>query len=113
MKALIKIVIGVLVIVACFNAARAALTDYQFTDAVHQGLLFDTRATDDEVVEMVLKLAAEYELPMSAEDVSIRWAGQELHVDMTYTTNVVLVPGVFGQDWTFTPTTSVRRLAAR
>lgn len=111
MKALIKIVVGALVIVACVNAGRATFTDYQFTDAVHAALLFDADATEDEVVEMVVKLAGQYELPMTADDVRVRWVGQELHVDMTYTTTVVLVPGVYGQDWTFTPTTSVRRLA--
>lgn len=110
MKALLKIIIGAVVVVACFNAARAAFADYQFTDAVHEGLLFDTQATDEEVVEMVVKLASQHEIPLNAEDVNVRWVGQELHVDMTYTTNVVLVPGVFAKDWTFAPTTSVRRI---
>jgi hypothetical protein len=110
MKSLIKIIIGILVIVACANATRAALADYQFKDAVHEALLFDSRATPDEVVEMVVKLAAQHDIPLAAEDVDVRLAGQELRVNMTYTTNVVLVPGVFAKDWTFSPSTSVRRL---
>ncbi len=111
MKALIKIIIGAVIILACFNAGRAALVDYQFTDAVREGLLFDARATDEEVVDMVVKLAGQHEIPMTEEDVTVRWVGQELHVDMTYTASVVLIPGVFAQDWTFSPSTSVRRLA--
>ncbi|HWI17755.1 MAG TPA: hypothetical protein VNT81_08410 [Vicinamibacterales bacterium] len=111
MKSLIKIVIGILVLVACANATRAAFSDYQFKDAVHEALLFDTRATPEEVVDTVMKLAAEYEIPLNAEDVSARMVGQDMRVDMTYTTNVVLVPGVFSRDWTFSPSTSVRRLA--
>lgn len=111
MKALIKIIIGAVVVLASVNAARAAFADYQFTDSVHEALLFDSNASDDEVVDAVVKLATEQEIPLTANDVKVRWVGSELHVDMTYTTNVVLVPGVFAQDWTFTPTTSVRRLA--
>jgi hypothetical protein len=111
MKSLIKIVIGVAVIVACANATRAALADYQFTDAVHEGLLFDNRATAEEVVDMVVKLAAQHEIPLEAENVTVRMIGQELRVDMSYTANVVLIPGVFAKDWTFTPSTSARRLA--
>lgn len=111
MKALVKIVIGAVVVVACVNAARAAFADYQFTDSVHEALLFDTNASEDEVVGMVVKLADEQAIPLTAEDVKVRWVGPELHVDMSYTTNVVLVPGVYARDWTFSPTTSVRRLA--
>lgn len=110
MKALIKIILGLLVIVSCFNATRAAFTEYQFQDAVHEGLLFDTGASDSEVVDMVLRLASEYEIPIEADGVSVRLIGQERRVDMTYTTNVVLVPGVFSKEWTFTPSTSVRLL---
>ena len=36
--------------------------------------------------------------------------GQEVQVAMSYTTNVVLVPGVFQRDWTFNPSTSTRIL---
>jgi hypothetical protein len=110
MKALFKIIIGLAVLVASVNATRAAFADYQFTDAVHEGLLFDSQATGDQVVEMVVRLANQYEIPLTAEDVRVRTVGQELRVDMTYTTDVVLIPGVFSKEWTFTPSTSVRRL---
>ena len=111
MKALIKIIIGAAILVACVNATRAAFADDQFTDAVHEALLFDSRLSDEEVVDLLMKLATQYEIPLAEEDVKVRWVGPELNVDMTYTTNVVLLPGVFARDWTFSPTTSVRRLA--
>jgi len=113
MKALIKIVIGLLVLLATVNATRAAFNDYQFTDAVHQGLLFDSTASQEDVVDMVVKLAGDYEIPLSAEDVRVRLIGQEKYVDMSYTTDVVLIPGMFSREWTFTPSTSVRVLAVR
>lgn len=110
MKTIIKIVIAIALLTASFNAARASLNNYQFQDAVHEGLLFDQRATDPQIVAMVMKLANEYAIPMNPDDISIRMVGADLHVDMSYTTNVVLVPGVFARDWTFTPATSSRML---
>ncbi len=108
MKTIIKILVALVILTACFNASRAALNNYQFEDAVHQGLIFDSRANDDEIVEMIEKLAAAYDIPIALEDIRIRQAGQDVQVQMSYTTNVVLVPGIFQRDWTFTPSTSTR-----
>jgi len=111
MKAIVKIVLSLAVVVACFNAARAASNDFQFQDAVHAGLLFDSRASDEAIVEMVMKLASDYEIPLAAEDIDVRRVHSDLIVDMAYVSNVVLIPGIYAQDWTFTPSTSTRVLA--
>ena len=108
MKTIIKILAALAILTACFNASRAALNNYQFEDAVHQGLIFDSRANDEEIVEMIEKVALVYDIPIAKEDIQIRQAGQDVHVDMSYTTNVVFVPGIFQRDWTFTPSTSTR-----
>jgi hypothetical protein len=110
MKTLIKIVVSLFILTACFNAGRVALNNYAFEDAVHEGLLFDQRATDAEIVDMVMKLANEYLIPIDPEDIKIRQVGQDVIVDMSYTVNVVLVPSVLERDWTFTPSTSTRML---
>jgi hypothetical protein len=110
MKTIIKIVVGLAIITASFNAARAAFADYQFQDAVQQGLLFNPRAQDAEIVAMVLKMAQEFEVPIDADGITVHMVGQDRRVDMSYTTNVVLVPGVFGTDWTFEPYASTRIL---
>jgi len=110
MKTIIKIIVTLLVLTACFNAGRASFANYQFEDAVHEGLLFDARATDKEVVDMITKLAADYEIPLDPANIEIKQVGQDIRVEMSYTKNVVLVPGVFARDWTFTPSTSTRML---
>jgi hypothetical protein len=110
MKTIIKILIAVAILTACFNASRAALNNYQFQDAVHEGLLFDGRANDAEIVEMVTKLAAAHDVPIDPADIKIRQVGQDIHIDMSYTRNVVLVPSVFARDWTFRPSTSTKLL---
>lgn len=108
MKAIVKIVLSIMVITACVNAGRAAFADYQFQDAVHESLLFAPRATDEEITEMVMKIAAEQDVPIAAEDITVRRGPQQVTIQMTYTSNVVLIPGVFAQDWTFTPSAETR-----
>lgn len=111
MKAIIKIVLAIVVVVGAVNAARAAFNDYQFQDAVHESLLFNPRQSDAEIVAMVTKLADQYNIPVAEEDIAIERRNTDLRVDFPYTTNVVLIPGVFAKDWTFSPSASTRFFA--
>ena len=108
MKTLFKIVLAIVVITAAFQGARAALANYQFEDAVHEGLLFNPRASESEIIDMVLKTALEYDLPVEARNVTVREARQDLIVEITYTTQINLVPGVYAMDFTFHPNTSTK-----
>ena len=110
MKTLIKIVVSLILITAMFNAGAAAFNNYSFEDAVHEGLLFDPNASDTAIVDMVMKLAAEFNVPLDPNNIQISSRGQDLMVGMSYTDTVVLVPGVFQRDWTFEPSTSTRLL---
>lgn len=110
MKTIIKIVLAILVITICFNVGSAILGKSQFEDAVKQALLFDPRASDEEIVTAVMKIADEFEVPLDAKDITIHQAGSDVIVDMSYTQTVTLVPGLFSHDWTFTPSASTRIL---
>jgi hypothetical protein len=110
MKTIIKVVVSLFLITAMFNAGRAAFNNYSFEDAVHEGLLFDPNATDEKIVDMVVKLARDFEVPLDPKDIQISSRGQDLMVNMSYTDTVVLVPGVLQRDWTFEPSTSTRLL---
>jgi len=110
MKTIIKILLSLAFLTAMFNAGRAAFNNYAFEDAVHEGLLFNPRATDAEIVAMVLKLGQEFDVPIEPADVKINSRGSDLIVFMSYTDTVALIPGVFEREWTFTPQTSTRLL---
>lgn len=110
MKTIIKIVVSLFLITCMFNAGRAAVNNYSFEDAIHEGLLFEPNANDEKIVDMVMKLAREYDVPLDPNDIQISNHGQDLMVSMSYTDTVVLVPGVFQRDWTFEPSTSTRLL---
>jgi hypothetical protein len=110
MKAIIKIVVAILFITVCFNASRAILGNSQFEDAVKQALLFDPRASDEEIVTAVTKIADEFDVPLDPKDIEIKMEGSDVVVNMSYTQTVVLVPGLFSRDWNFTPSASTRIL---
>ena len=112
MKTIIKLVITLLLLTCCFQAARYAFNNFQFEDAVQQRLLFDTRASDPEVVNTVLRIAREYSIPeLKEDDISVQMIGQDRVVDMPYTVSIPLLPGVWQYPWRFTPKASTRMLS--
>lgn len=111
MKTLFKVGTTLVILTMCFQAGRYYLNNFQFEDAAQQRLLFETRATDSQIVDIVLKLANEYQLPLKEQDVSVRMVGQDRVVEMEYTENVPLLPGIFSYPWKFTPRTSTRMLS--
>jgi hypothetical protein len=110
MKTIIKIVITLVVLTACFQAARYALNNFQFEDAVQQRLLFDTKASDAEVVTTVLRIAREYSIVIEEDDVDVQMVGMDRVVDMPYTVTIPLLPGIWDYPWRFTPKASTRML---
>jgi hypothetical protein len=112
-KTIIKILLALVILTACFNAGWAAFNNFQFEDAAQQALLFESRAEDEEVVGIVMKIAAEYAVPLDESGIDVRLVGMDRVVNMTYTTDIALVPGVYSTEWTFTPRTSTRLLTTK
>ena len=110
MKTIFKIAVGFVLMMAAFNACRAVLADYQFQDEVEQAMLFDPRATEEELTSTIMKIAAEYSVPLEENNIVIKMVGQDVRAEMTYTTSIMLIPGLVSKDWTFTPTASARIL---
>jgi hypothetical protein len=111
MKTIFKIAVTLAILTSCFNAGRYYLNNFQFEDAAQQRLLFETRANDAEVVNIVLKIANEYQIPLVADDVSVRMVGTDRIVEMEYEENVPLLPGIYSHKWKFTPRTSTKMLS--
>ena len=113
MKTIIKIAISAVIIFGCFNVAMALMQEYRFEDKVHDALLFDARMTDAEIVKMVMEIAAEYDIPIQPSDIDIANVGQDIRVNMSYTTDVKIIPGVISYPWTFSPSASTRILVGK
>ena len=110
MKTIVKILITLVILTACFNASRAAMNNYTFEDSLKELLLHDQRATDKEIVAAVMKLSNEYDLAVDPKEINIHQVGQDVVVDLSYTKNVMLIPGFFSREWTFTPSASTKIL---
>ncbi len=110
MTTIIKLVLALALLTAAFQGARAMMSNYQFEDAVEQALLFAPNASDAEVTQQVMTLAADYGLPVAAEDITVNQRGADRIVDVSYTTDVPFIPGIITQPLTFHPSASVRLL---
>ena len=108
MTTIIKIVVALVLLTMAAQAGMAALTNYQFEDAVHEALLFAPASSDAEITETVLELASNHGLTIDPGNVAIRQTGPDLHVNITYETDVPLIPGIFIQKWTFNPASTIR-----
>jgi hypothetical protein len=113
MTTIIKLVLALALITAAFQGARTMMNNYQFEDAVEQALLFAPNASDAEVVQHIVGLAGDYDLPIAAEDIEVSQHGADRVVNITYTTEVAFIPGIITQPITFKPTASVRLLTQR
>lgn len=110
MTTIIKLVLAFALLTAAFQGARAAVSNYQFEDAVEQALLFAPNSTDAEMVQQVLSLAEEHGLPVEEGDITISQRASDRMVDVTYTTDVAFIPGIITQPIKFSPSASVRLL---
>ena len=108
MKTIIKIVIALAVVTAAFQASRASFANYQFQDSVHEALLFNPRATDKEIIGAVMQVALEQGLPVEPGNIDIKQVGADLIVDISYETEVKLLPGIYTTNFTFKPSASTR-----
>lgn len=112
MGTLIKLVVALVILNAVAQAGMAAVRNYQFEDAVHQAMLFAPNADESEVVTQAVGLAAEYNIPLTADDMSVTRRGADIVFTASYQVAIPLVPRVYSPQWTFSPTTSVRSLRA-
>lgn len=113
MTTIIKLVLALALLTAAFQGARATMSNYQFEDAVEQALLFAPNASDAEVTQRVMTLAAEYGLPVEAENITLSERASDRIVDINYTIDVAFIPGLVSQPIEFNPSASVRLLTQR
>ena len=112
MGTFLKLIIALVILNGAIQAGRAALKNYQFEDAVHEAMLFSPNASDSEIAAQAAKLAAEYFVPITADDISVTHRGADIIFSAEYEESITLVPGLYKRTWTFTPTATVRSLRA-
>lgn len=92
MKTLIKLLIVAAVLHACARGAMAAWDYYQFKDAAYQTILFGAGQPVGLLQEQILRRAAEFQVPVQAENVQVTRDGPRTMAQASYTQPVEFLP---------------------
>jgi len=99
-KLLLKLAIVALVANAAWHVMAAYVSFYKFKDAVTQTTQFGNDKTIEQLKTRVLALAADYDVPIAEDDVTIKREQLRTTVDGAYRKTIDLAPG-FARPWTF------------
>ena len=100
-KSLLKLAIVALVANATWHLFVVYSAHFRFKDAVQSTTLYRGEKTDAQVRDKILELAAQYDVPVTNENLKIRSEEKHTFVDASYVQPVDLVPG-FTYPWAFT-----------
>ncbi len=92
-KLAIKLAIAALIANAAWQAGRTFAAHYQFRDEVRQAALIRGQ-TDAQLQQRVLELAANYDIPLAADALTIRREERHVYVEGSYLRVVPIAPRV-------------------
>lgn len=100
MKIVIRLAVIVLVAHALYRFVPAYLRYEQFKDAVNETAIFAKDKSDADVVNRVLELATEHQIPLAREYVRVRRQFGQTHIDATWVQKIQWLPG-YARAWQF------------
>jgi len=95
MWTLIKLLVAALILHGLFRLGMAYWERYEFEDAVQRTVQFAERAPEEEIRRSVLELAAEREIPVSLDSISVIRKQRQITVEAGYERDVELLPRYF------------------
>jgi hypothetical protein len=98
-KAILKLIVVVLIANAIWRVGSAYTSFYKFKDAVYAAAM-DQGKSEDDLREKILELASAYDVPLTAESITIRRETRHTVVESSYITPVALLPG-YEYQWPF------------
>jgi len=99
-KGILKLAFVALLANACWRVGSAYLSFYKFKDAVEQTTQYDPDRTDDQLKQRIVELAAQYDVPVTADGFTIQRSDYHTIVDGRYTQRIEVVPG-YKYAWPF------------
>jgi hypothetical protein len=91
-KTIIKLLITLVVLNAVWRAGSVAWAYYQFKDATQQALVFGGGTPVNTLHMEIMARAAEFDVPVAAENVSVQREGSRTWAEVAYTQPVELFP---------------------
>jgi hypothetical protein len=92
MKTIVKLLIALVILNAVARGAIAAWSYYQFRDAAAELVLFGGTASTSELHTRIASRAAELEVPVAPENISVQRDGARTWADVTYTQPIEYFP---------------------
>jgi len=89
----LQIAVFLLLANAVYQAAPVSLRHYQFKDALQELALFSQKLTDAELIDRVMVLAEEHNIPLDREYVEVRRGSGQLVITASYVETMKFVPG--------------------
>lgn len=99
MKAILKLIVVVLMANALWRIGSAYTSFYKFKDSVRAAAM-DEGKSEDDLRQKILELASTYDVPLTAEAITIRREQRQTVVESSYTTPVAVLPG-YEYQWPF------------
>ena len=92
-KLLLKLIVVALVANAAWHVMTAYTSYYKFKDSVQQTTQFGNDKSVEQLKTRILALAADYDLPIGEDDLSVRREGLHTIVDASYSKAIDVAPG--------------------
>jgi hypothetical protein len=100
MKLLIKLAVVALLANAAWRLGTEYLTHYRFADSVQEAAI-DSGQSDAQLRQVVLELAAKFDVPLTDEALTIRTEDRHRYINGVYVKPITILPG-YDRDWSFT-----------
>jgi hypothetical protein len=110
MSTILKIAAAMILITASVQGGRAALKHYTFVDSLQESMLFGGSLNEEEIADRVIELAADHEIPLNPDLMSVKRDPFLITIEAPYTDTVNLLPGFYARAWDFETSVSVRLL---
>jgi len=98
-KFILKIALAMLIANATWRIGSAYVSHYKLKDAAREAAL-TPRATDGQIAERIMELAAMYGAPLEEENLSVRRDTRNVFIDASYVLPIEVVPG-YRYPWRF------------
>jgi len=100
-KTLVKLAFVAVLANATWHLGVAYSEHYKFKDAVAETTEYGTGQSEEQLSERVLSLAAEFDVPITREDFTLKRIEAHTVVDGAYQRTIEFAPG-FSYPWPFT-----------
>ncbi len=92
-RKLVQLAIFLLIANGVYRVAPVSFHYFQFKDALQELALFSQKVPDAELMDRVMALADEHNIPLDRDYVQIRRSNGQLIIDASYVESMKVLPG--------------------